>query len=96
MAKVFLVHGTEQRGPSVAELPWQKCVELFCLDDMSRTEDRPKFGDKEKASIFPTRMVFQIEEDEAVRNEMQPGFFESPLPVEKARSRLNYFLSGQK
>jgi len=94
MAKVFLVYGTEQRGPSIAELPWQKCVELFCLDDMSRTEDRPKFG--EKASVFPTRMVIQIEEDEAIEHDMQPGFFVSPLAVEKARSRLSDFMNAQK
>jgi|SRR6516165_3226359 hypothetical protein len=96
MAKVFLVHGAGQRGASVAELPWRKCVELFDLDDMSRAEDRPRFGDREKASIFPTRMVIQIEDGEARELNRQPGFFVSPLPVEKARSRLNDFLTGHK
>jgi hypothetical protein len=63
---------------------------------MSRTEDKPKFGDRKEGSIFPTRLVIQIEEAEARQHDMQPGFFVSPLPVEKARTRLNDFLSRQK
>jgi hypothetical protein len=94
MAKIFLVQGAQQRGASIAQIPWLQCVEVFELDDMCRTEDRPSFGDGAKASIFPTRMVIQIERDEAVQHDMEPGYFFSPLPVEKARNRLNAFLSG--
>ena len=96
MAKVFAVHGSEQRGPSLAELPWLKCVELFELDDMTRVEDRPKFGNKGKGAIFPTRIVVIIEEEEAKQYSMQRGTFESPLPVQKARDRLDDFVNGQK
>jgi hypothetical protein len=88
MAKIFAVHGTKQRGAALAELPWHTCIELCELDAMCRVEDRPKFGDAEKGAVFPTRIVIQVEDEEARRHGIQPGFFESPLPVQTAMARL--------
>ena len=50
--KVFAVQGAGQRGAALAELPWLKWRELFDLDDMSGTEDRPNFGDGDRAVIL--------------------------------------------
>ena len=89
MTKVFAVQGAGQRGAALADLPWLKCRELFDLDDMSRTEDRPKFGEGDQAAIFATRVVIQLEEDEARQHGVQAGFFVSPLTVERAKAKLN-------
>jgi hypothetical protein len=92
MAKIFAVQGAEQRGQALAELPWPTCRELFNIDEMCATEDQPKFGDRNEANIFPTRIVVQIGEDEARQHDLGARYFASPLQVEKARAALNMYL----
>lgn len=92
MALIFAVQGEEQRGPRLAELPWVVCRELFEIDDMSATEERPKFGSG--ATIFPTRMVIQIDDAEGQQYGLRACWFVSPLPFEEAKRNLDAYLSS--
>ena len=89
MAKIFAVQGAEQRGSALGELPWLTCRGLFEIDDMSGTEDRPRFGSGNKAAVFPTHLVVQVGDHEAQHHGLTARYFLSPLPFEQARARLN-------
>jgi hypothetical protein len=94
MAKVFRNYGIEQRGGPFCILPWLKCVELLELDEFSRTEERPKFGE---ISTWPIVFcyVVRLENPEAQERGVQPGYFESPVTPEGAGARFNQHLGRE-
>jgi hypothetical protein len=71
MAKIFIVYGTSQHGV-VIEWPWLRCAEVFELNDYCRSEDRPRFGNKD-TSPRATDIVVQLDVYEAKEHGIAPG-----------------------
>ena len=90
MAKVWKVQGSSQRGPAV-DIPWEQCRDFLEIDDLCRTEDRPKFEGDSPGGIFTTHVVVQMEPDEAEQQGIKPGFFVSPLDPHIAEERLERY-----
>lgn len=85
MAKAMLTYPTGKVRSW--EVPWPECVDIFEIDPMSETEDRPQFDIPDNADpAFPVRLLVKLESEGVQR------FFQSPLPVEEARRRLNEYL----
>lgn len=78
MAKIWTIYGGKQHG-LWGDLPWPRCIVVFELDEICRTEPRPKFDGGGESAPFPDHIVIQVEETEARQHGIQPGFFASPL-----------------
>ena len=90
MAKVWMVHGTQQRDSPTMQ-PRLRCIKLLEVDEYCRTEDRPKFGEGD-TGFFPSTVVVQLEADEAREHGIAPGFFVSPVAPDDAEARLGDYL----
>lgn len=88
MAKVWKVSDEVQRGDPVKILPWERCRDLLELDDLCRTEDRPKFDGKGSLGLFTTHVVVSLDQDEAEAHGIEPGYFLSPLDPHTALDRI--------
>jgi len=86
MARIWLVHGTKQRSPAIAERPWQQCVELLEMDLFSLVEARPKFSEG-SSPFWPTDVVVELGEDEAKAQGRPPGYYHLPLTPDEAKKR---------
>ncbi len=89
MATGFWVYDGIQHG-SGEELSWPQCVEAFKVDATCWTKNPPiKPETIERHFPFPDRIVIRVEESEARRHGIKPGFFLSPLCGLEAKFELD-------
>ena len=86
MARIWFVKtgGRPANGSPWKEVAALECVAKLQIDQLCRTEDCPRFG--ERQGLFPTHVVVQIDEGEEELAGLDAGFYLSPLRMSEVKT----------